>query len=57
MTEKYESDSQDFFRAMDHYGPQTQRCKGGRIVVKGYICPHCDSVDPPGKCHAPKEES
>lgn len=33
------------------------RCKGGRIVVDGYVCPHCGSYEPKTYCSAPKHSN
>lgn len=30
------------------------RCKGGRIILKGYVCPHCGSYDS-RNCGKPRE--
>ena len=45
----------DYARILDHYG-NVKICKGGRAVHDGFICPHCDSVDPSEECHAPLEK-
>ena len=51
---KYKTDRIDYDRCMDVFGPSTTTCKGGRIIVSGYICPHCDSASPSDECNAPK---
>ncbi len=51
----FESDIKDKLRALDDYGPTLVRCNGGRIIVQGYVCPHCHSVDPSKECDLPKE--
>lgn len=28
-------------------------CEGGRVVIEGFICPHCDSTHPKSRCNAP----
>ena len=48
-------DTRDRNRCMNIYGPILTRCFGGRIVVDGFNCPHCDSADPPNECHIPKK--
>jgi hypothetical protein len=30
-----------------------ERCRGGRIVLDGYNCPHCDTDDTNRRCRAP----
>ena len=50
MPSKYQ---RDYIRCMDVYGPMITSCKGGRVVVKGYACPHCNSTDPPRRCDEP----
>lgn len=32
------------------------RCKGGRVLVQGYCCPWCGSVDPGEECGKPRED-
>lgn len=49
------SDAADKARALATYGPALGRCAGGRIIVPGYVCPHCGSGDPKGVCHAPAD--
>jgi hypothetical protein len=35
------------------YGPPLRRCAGDRLVVDGYVCPHCDSTNPRTTCLKP----
>ena len=32
------------------------RCLGGRIVVKEFVCPHCDKDHTAEECGEPREE-
>lgn len=48
-------DEKDRKACLDIYGPILSRCAGGRIIVPGYICPHCDSENPKTKCHKPSD--
>lgn len=32
----------------------TVRCLGGRIIAQGYVCTHCDSMEPSDLCHNKK---
>ena len=43
---------QDIERCAVTHLPLTQ-CAGGRIIVDGFICPHCGSIKPKVECHAP----
>lgn len=33
------------------------RCKGGRLIVSGCRCPHCDSYDPQRDCKKPRKKA
>lgn len=46
-------DTRDKNHCLDVYGPSLRRCKGGRLVVDGFICPHCDSDNPSSECAKP----
>ncbi len=50
-------DIADRKKCNDAYGPILYNCFGGRWVVQGYCCPHCDSEDPVSKCYSPVEGS
>lgn len=50
---EFKSEDEDYIRVMSNYGPTLSRCSGGRLQVRGYICPHCDSDDT-SDCQAPK---
>ena len=52
--DKYRSDRIDYDRCMDAFGPTTSYCKGGRIIVSGFVCPHCGSCSPAEECESPK---
>jgi hypothetical protein len=56
QVERFRSDSADYDRCMDNFGPETTRCEGGRIIVRGFVCPHCDSYNPDSECGAPRKE-
>lgn len=47
----------DWIRCMEIYGPPVVVCAGGRLVVSGYICPHCGSESPNTNCLRPKRRS
>ena len=47
-------DTQDRLVVLDQFGPNLARCKGGRIIASGYVCPHCDSYDPQNECDGKK---
>lgn len=47
-------DHADYDACMSIYGPSLVRCAGDRLVVKGYICPHCQSTSPADHCAKPK---
>lgn len=47
-------DKADYDRCMAIHGPPTTRCAGARIIVVGYVCPHCGSASPSKECHKPK---
>ena len=49
-------DNRDWHQCMDTYGPSLSRCAGGRLVVDGFVCPHCTSSDPSIDCHRPSDE-
>lgn len=53
-TKEWTTDAADRLRVLDHYGPALQRCKGDRLIAKGYKCPHCGSYDPRNECGLPK---
>jgi hypothetical protein len=53
---KDSGDAQDFKDALitlDNTGLAT-RCKGGRFIIKGYMCIHCDADPSMDPCQAPK---
>ena len=50
---KYRSDNADTLRCYAAHGPTLKRCVGGRLVVDGYICPHCGSNSPDTECKSP----
>lgn len=45
-------DARDIARCMSQYGPTLGRCAGGRLMVVGYVCPHCSSSSPRENCEA-----
>lgn len=46
-------DALDARACMEVYGPSLILCAGGRLVVNGYVCPHCNSDNPPTECNQP----
>jgi len=48
-------DRRDERHCMEIYGPELVRCAGGRLIVDGYVCPHCGSLDPHRECKKPKK--
>jgi len=54
--ERKETDpeAEDTSRCYSAYGPPLTHCHGGRIVVVGYICPHCGSSNPSTECKEPR---
>lgn len=53
----FRSDRVDEARCFNRYGPSLERCFGGRLVWPGYVCPHCDSENPPSRCSAPAPDA
>lgn len=51
--ERQALDRADWNRCMQAYGPDVNRCAGGRVVARGYVCPHCDSINPSEDCGEP----
>lgn len=47
------NDTMDKNRVLSKYGPSMDRCVGGRLIVVGFICPHCPSNLPGAYCEAP----
>jgi hypothetical protein len=54
-TTKFKSEGADYNRCMATYGPSTTLCAGERVVVVGYVCPHCESSDPSTNCLSPRD--
>lgn len=52
----YKSDDHDRNHVLAMYGPILGYCSGGRLILPGYVCPHCRSGDPREKCDMPKPE-
>jgi hypothetical protein len=50
---KFTTEDADYKRVMAAYGPELGYCKGHRLLVPGYICPHCGSGDPRTRCGSP----
>ncbi len=48
-------EGQDFddMKACVNMGGWLTRCQGGRWVVVGWVCPHCESDDPEVVCKKP----
>lgn len=46
-------DKADYEHCMAVYGPSLERCAGGRLIVPGYVCPHCPSESPRTRCEKP----
>lgn len=53
MPKPYMSDNADRERIASVYGPALGRCAGDRLILPGYVCPHCGASDPKGECGAP----
>lgn len=51
------SEQDDKLRAVTQLGVKFQRCKGGRIVLSGYVCAHCMSEDPIKDCGSLHQET
>ena len=51
----FESDIADKLRVFYNH-VYSVSCAGGRTIAKGYVCPHCESVNPSEDCRAPKPE-
>lgn len=52
MSKKERQDISDMRRCVS-VGGWLERCSGGRLVISGYVCPHCDSDDPKTECKSP----
>ena len=50
----YRGERADEKRFADWFSSWAGECKGGRLIVAGYVCIHCNSSDPTEKCLAPK---
>lgn len=53
MVKIFESDNADRERIASLYSPALGRCAGGRLILPGFVCPHCLSGNPQGECGAP----
>ena len=50
----FKSDERDAMRCAYDY-LAIKRCAGDRLIVDGYVCPHCDSSNPSRTCLEPKQ--
>ncbi len=53
MIDYMEQDDKDMI-ILAHTHISIDRCRGGRIIRQGYVCPHCGSVNPKDFCDADK---
>lgn len=51
-----ELERRDWQTILEHCAPQEERCIGGRLIVPGIVCIHCDSQDPSTVCHETADE-
>lgn len=54
MSAPFKSSTEDINRCYAQFSPELVYCIGGRYVVPGYTCPHCDSNNPHRQCGSPK---
>lgn len=50
-------DKADWEHCLAIYGPSLARCAGDRLIVSGYVCPHCGSTSPRDECKKPARKA